>query len=594
MSIKERKGIQGLILPLKRSPLDRTKHALKLRTKALIALILLIAMIVVTSAISAYTLMQTDQRFAQFVNGEVQLYSRLLELHNLALARGVAVRDLSLISGDSIAKINFEQAMNRTLDTLQQIEPLARQYGLTEQFAEIERLTMDDLKLQQEVIQLIEENHVQYAMTTISVKETPVMRNIEEKLVLLKQQQLQTFNQKSAAINQMIQASIRWLYAVVVVFILFSAAIYVTFRRHVLSPVQLIVKLVKRMADKDLTASPLPVKRQDEIGEVSDHINVMTDNLKYVIREIQQTSAKLASTSLDLSGHTEEMSNFSNSVASNVLEVAGSVNHQMGSIEENRRSIDELVAAAQQIAATTADVHSVSQHAMELAHKGHHSLEHFMKQMETIHDSSNHSVEVIGHLLKHSQEIDKVNGVISTITKRTNILSLNASIEAARAGEAGKGFAVVANEVRELAKQSEEYAKQISNLIRLVQSDTRLATESINKGQHEVEEGRKLIRQMNDAIQQIVQSIQLVSNQIQEVSGATEQISASSVDIAASVEDIEAMAKQSAQQSQHMADSSREHLSSVKKVAASANSLYAVAHSLDDMLKQFTVVDHTA
>lgn len=62
-------------------------------------------------------------------------------------------------------------------------------------------------------------------------------------------------------------------------------------------------------------------------------------------------------------------------------------------------------------------------------------------------------------------EIEKANEStkkIAALTKRQNILALNASIEAARAGEAGRGFAVVAMEVRELANGMVTATKEIT------------------------------------------------------------------------------------------------------------------------------------
>ena len=71
----------------------------------------------------------------------------------------------------------------------------------------------------------------------------------------------------------------------------------------------------------------------------------------------------------------------------------------------------------------------------------------------------------IMRLSENSTRIDSIVSVINDITKRTNLLALNASIIAAQAGEYGKSFGVVADEIRNLSLQTGQSTGEITSII---------------------------------------------------------------------------------------------------------------------------------
>lgn len=141
--------------------------------------------------------------------------------------------------------------------------------------------------------------------------------------------------------------------------------------------------------------------------------------------------------------------------------------------------LDGLDSSQEQLEKDAFDVINSSDTSLNLVKESISSVEEILKMIDELNEIAEESAARIRELEKLSKDIEQFAGVISSISNRTNILSLNASIEAARAGEHGRGFAVVASEVRNLAAQSAKSSKEITDTITMVQQSVGKTVDSM-------------------------------------------------------------------------------------------------------------------
>ena len=141
--------------------------------------------------------------------------------------------------------------------------------------------------------------------------------------------------------------------------------------------------------------------------------------------------------------------------------------------------LDGLDSSQEQLEKDAFDVINSSDTSRNLVKESISSVEEILKMIDELNEVAEESATRIKELEKLSKDIEQFAGVISSISNRTNILSLNASIEAARAGEHGRGFAVVASEVRNLAAQSAKSSKEITDTITMVQQSVGKTVDSM-------------------------------------------------------------------------------------------------------------------
>ncbi|MEI8093304.1 MAG: methyl-accepting chemotaxis protein [Spirochaetales bacterium] len=113
-------------------------------------------------------------------------------------------------------------------------------------------------------------------------------------------------------------------------------------------------------------------------------------------------------------------------------------------------------------------------------------------------------------LYEHSLRIAKILGLMSEVSDKIHILSINASIVSARAGVSGRGFEVVAKEIRALAKETELSLGEIEEVIGLLQTTIATVMRVVTDADKETEEETSSLISVAGSLQGVILGVEIV------------------------------------------------------------------------------------
>lgn len=292
-------------------------------------------------------------------------------------------------------------------------------------------------------------------------------------------------------------------------------------------------RVLGSMAEYDLTVSDMS-RYPGEFDSLAVSVNAIKSTLNRLIVEVQHSVRNVDVGSRELAQATAALSQGTVSQANSIQMLAD----DLGVVAEriNRNSENE-----------------------EVVNK---KLGNLDGQIQTANHQMQELVKAVDDIETMSASIRKIVGTIDGIAFQTNILSLNASVEAARAGELGSGFAVVAEEVRNLAEKCSESSRKTAELIDQ-------CVGAINNA-----------KQCTDAAFESLSGIVVDSA---EIARAFEEISNDTLEQAAKSKSIRT-------EINNISDVVQTNTATVEETAASTAVLSEQAMNLEEMVKNFRVM----
>lgn len=285
--------------------------------------------------------------------------------------------------------------------------------------------------------------------------------------------------------------------------ILLGLAIAWSVTRLITSSIRANLQLAEQVADGDLSANVVVVRR-DELGMLTQSMITMSQRLCGLITEIRTSVHYVAEAS--------------SSIANDNRHLSSRTDQQAAAMVETAASMEQLTATVTNNADNARHARQLTRQASDNANRGGDIIKHVVSTMAEITGSS--------------RKIADITTVINGIAFQTNILALNAAVEAARAGEQGRGFAVVASEVRSLAQRSSLAAKEIEALI----------AESVIR----VDTGSAQVENAGEAMDAIMASVNAVDSIMSEIAVASDEQSRGIAQISSAVTEMDLTIQQNA------------------------------------------------
>lgn len=345
-------------------------------------------------------------------------------------------------------------------------------------------------------------------------------------------------------------------------------------------------KAIETASKGDFTVR-VSVKTADEFKELEQSFNQMMEQLSSALQKVDKTSKVVKETSTNLDRMTREANSALSEVAISIGEISKGATLQADNVYVSAEQMRELSQQLDEISTITEDINNVSHRSMELSNNGLEKVRVLTDKASETKSSTNEVSVIVKDVEERMEEINAIVEVITNITDRTNLLSLNASIESAKAKEYGLGFAVVAREIRMLSDQSKESVVEIKKIVSNIKAVVKQAVEAMERTNEAVSHQDVAVKETEAIFTDILSAINELAREVEIVEGSVKDSKSNKDRISGEMDSITAVSQETAAATEEVSASAEQISGTMKIYIQHSNGLKESSEQLEQEIKKF-------
>ncbi|MGF7058826.1 methyl-accepting chemotaxis protein [Brassicibacter mesophilus] len=366
--------------------------------------------------------------------------------------------------------------------------------------------------------------------------------------------------------------------------------ISLSYSRLIVLPLRNLIYMLKKISQGNLNAKS-QIHTCKEMITLNNTFDIMIAYLKDIVQEITITSTDVSDTAHKFAKLSGDAHDYTEHVANTVKEVYDGAKIQINEVDKGIAEVEKLSDFMLMINKKVEIINQSFSATEKVVLDGVNKIE---KLSNGFDDSFNNSCRLNDEMIELNSSIsriEQITDVISDITKRTNLLSLNAAIESARAGESGKGFAVVADEIRKLSEQVSLQTSEIIDIVHDVESKAQKLkhvaednSDIVKVQKDHLNETEKSFYTIKDEIKRMIDEIMSILRNIQDVNVQRDMISTS-------IDGISQMAYKISTIASDANSKSKKQFGIIQSINDHVNKLNILSTKLKQSIDMFTTID---